>query len=243
MNAVHNPAGHGADIGPPMTPNIRLIPNAAQADPNVFPLQRARNAATDTGFTRARCTYKKKDGAGLLFLKLHHRDLLNNPVFHLIQAKVVFLQHAFRLVQVDVLRLRLAPFQGGDKVQIVIKHAGFRTVLTLLLQTVQHLLRFLLGLRVHARLFDFLLEFANVGNAFRIHFVQLPLQKFHLPLDGLFPVRLLVLIFLSALGFPGELRHLQIFVNHGLHDFHSFYRTALQQYPVLLLRRIAHPNG
>ena len=84
LDAVHNPARHGPYVGAPVPPYLRLVPDAAQADAHVFSVERFCDALTDAGLARARRSHKEQDGARLLFIQSHHRNLLDNPLLRLL---------------------------------------------------------------------------------------------------------------------------------------------------------------
>ncbi len=243
LDAVHNPAGHRTDVGPAVATDVRFVADATQADADVLPLQGLGDAAADAGLARARRADEQQNGALLFLLQLHHGNLLDNAVFHLLQAEVVFLQHGLGLIEVNVRRLGFLPAQRGDKIQIIIEQTGLRAVLAFLFQAVQDLAGLLLGCLIHAGLVNLLLEAADIRDALRIHRVEFLLQELHLPLNRLLAVGFLVLILLRALRLTGQLRHLQVLVHHGFHDFHSPNGTILRQYLVLLLRAVRHPHG
>ena len=50
----HNAAGHGAYVGLPMSPDVRLVPNAAQAQAGQLPVQRPGNGNRNGCFAHAR---------------------------------------------------------------------------------------------------------------------------------------------------------------------------------------------
>ena len=100
LNALHDPARHGSDIGPPVSANLRLIPDAAQTDSCVGPSKGSGNALSDTCLSGSRCTGKQKDRAGLFLVQEHNGNLLDNPLLDLLQAVVVFIQNPLCLIQI-----------------------------------------------------------------------------------------------------------------------------------------------
>ena len=52
-HGFHDPAGHGAQIGFPVAPDIRLVPDAAQGNPDVFPAQGFGDGFGYGGFAHA----------------------------------------------------------------------------------------------------------------------------------------------------------------------------------------------
>ncbi len=200
LDSVHDPSGHGTDIGPPVAPDIRLIPDAAQADTDVLSLQGFGDTLADTGLAGSGGSHKEQDRSGLLFLQIHDGNLLDDPLLDLFQAEMIFLKDLFRPVKVDGLGRLLFPGQACDKIQVVVEHAGFRTVLTFRLEPVEDFLRLFPCRLVHTGFLDLDLQLTEVRDIFRVHLIQLLLQKLHLLLDGRLPVDLLIIFLLGTLG-------------------------------------------
>ena len=97
LHALHDPPRHRADICTPVSADLRLVADAAQADADIFPVQRPGNTLADTGFPCTGGAHKQQDGAGLLSVQGHHRDLLDDTLLDLFQAVVLFIQHLLRL--------------------------------------------------------------------------------------------------------------------------------------------------
>ena len=105
---------------------------------------------------------------------------------------MVFIEDFFRPIQRDAFKRRLFPRQARDKVQIIIQQAVFMTVLALLLHAVENFSRLFFRDVVHAGLRNGLFELPDIRNVFRMHVIQLFLQKFNLPFEGFFAVNHLV---------------------------------------------------
>ena len=217
LDAVHDPAGHGADIGPPVAADIRFIPDAAQADPDIFTLQGPGNTLADAGLAGTGRSHKKQDGTGLLAAQVHDRDLLDDPLPDLLQSEMIFFQDSLCFSQINILRFFLFPGKTGQEIQIVIEHTRLCTVTALLTEPVQDFVRFLAGGFVHARFFHFNFQAAQVRDIFRMHFVQLLLQILDLLADGRFLIHLLVTLLLGCLRVIFDGGHLQILIEHLFH--------------------------
>ena len=235
VDAVHDAARHGADVGAPVSADIRLVVHAAETHPHVFPSQGAGDAPADARLPRSGRADEQKNGAGLLLLQVHDRDLLDHPLLHLLQAVMVFVQNATRGAEINMLRLLLFPGEARHKVQVVVEHAGFHALLPLLLKPSQHLLRLPARGLVHAGLRDFPLELLHVRHVLRVHFVQLLLEVLHLPLDGGLPDHLLVLLLLGARRLVGNAPHLQELVQNLLDHLRPLFPAVLGENRVPLL--------
>ena len=184
LDTVHDPPRHCADIGSAVAANIRFIPDTPKADPHILPLQRMGNAAADACFPGTGRTDKQENGTGLFAFQIHHGNLLYDAALDLLQTVMVGLQDFTRLFQIDHFGFRLFPVQGSHEVQIVVQHTVLRRLVALLLQSVQDFYGFRPCGFVHPGFFDFHFEFPDIGNLFRVHFIQFPLQKFQLLFDG-----------------------------------------------------------
>ena len=242
LDAVHDPAGHGADIGPPVAADIRFIPDAAQADPDIFTLQGPGNTLADAGLAGTGRSHKKQDGTGLLAAQVHDRDLLDDPLPDLLQSEMIFFQDSLCFSQVNILRFFLFPGKTGQEIQIVIEHARLCTVTALLTEPVQDLVRFLAGGFVHARFFHFNFQTAQVRNIFRMHFVQLLLQILDLLADGRFLIHLLVALLLGCLRVIFDGGHLQILIEHLFHHVIAAGQRILRQQGIAFLVGIHQPG-
>ena len=87
-----------------------------------------------------------------------------------------------------------------------------------LTHTVEHLFGLFSRLFIHSGLFNLLLEFPYIGNIFRVHIVQLFLEIIDLLLQGGFPVKLLLIAFLSFLSFGRHLRDLHKFIDCAFNE-------------------------
>ena len=191
-----------------MSPDLRLIAHAAQADPDILPVQGLRDALSDTRLPGSRRAHEQQDGPRLALLQCHHRHLLDDPLFHLFQPIMLPVQDFLGLLQIHVLRIHLLPGQACHKIKIIIEQPVLVAVLPFLLHPVQHLVGFLPGIRVHPGISELLLKLPDVRHIFRMHLIQLPLQKIDLLLDGLFPIHLFMLLLLCRLRFLADPCHL-----------------------------------
>ena len=123
MDTVHDPARHGTDVGAAVAPDIRLVMHSAETHPHIFPPQGAGDALPDAGLSGAGRSHEQKNGPGLLFFQVHHRDLLDHPLLYLFQSVMVLVQNAPRRPEVDVPRLLFFPGEGSHEIQVVIEHS------------------------------------------------------------------------------------------------------------------------
>ena len=88
----HDPSGHGAHIGLPVAPDVRFIMDAAQGDPNHFPVQAPGDGIGNGGFAHTGRSYQAQDLGGHLGCQLPDGDGFQNALLHLFQTEVVVLQ-------------------------------------------------------------------------------------------------------------------------------------------------------
>ena len=235
LNAVQNTSRHRAQVGSPVSPDVCLVPHTAQAHPDILPSQGLRDGFADAGFAGTRRTHEEKDGARLGLLQVHHRNLLNDPVLHLPEGKMILIQDLFCLIQIDFLRLRLLPVQLRHELQVIIEHAGLLAAHALLLQTVQKLGGLCLRQGIHAGLPDLLLKALDVRLLLRMHLIQLLLHVADLLLERLLPHHPLVILLLPGPGISGDLRHFDVLIENVLQHIRPDGHTVFLQYRIALL--------
>ena len=120
---------------------------------------------------------------------------------------MILIQDLLRLLQVDLLKLRLLPVQRRHKVKIVIEQTILMAVLALLLHASENLVRLSAGSLIHPRLLDLLLKLPDIGDVFRMHLIQLLLQKTDLFLERVLTVELLIGLLRMLLGLIGHIRN------------------------------------
>ena len=111
------------------------------------------------------------------------------------------------------------------------------TILALLFHPVQDLFRLFFRLVVHARFRDFRLKAAHIGNIFRVHVVELLLQKLDLLLKCGLPVELAVRILLGRLRLLANLINSDQLIDGALNLFHPRLPRALLHQLILFFPR------
>ena len=136
LHALHDPAGHGADIGSAVSANLCFVTHTAQTDADILTSQRPCDALPDAGLAGTGSAHEEQDRAGLLPIQLHNCQLLDDSLLHLLQAVVILIQNLLRLHKIHILHGFRLPGKRSHKVQIVIEHAVLMAVLALLLHAV-----------------------------------------------------------------------------------------------------------
>ena len=99
-----DPAGHRADVRPAMPADVRLIAHAAQGDADEFPAHRLGDALAQRGFADAGRADEAENRAAAVGLELPHRQVFDDPAFHLIQIVMIAVQNLPGLGQIDLVR-------------------------------------------------------------------------------------------------------------------------------------------
>ena len=108
-DGVNHPAGHGTDVGPAVSPDIRLIPDATQGEAGQLPVQRLGNADGNGGLAHSRRAHEAENLSLALGIHLPDGDGFQNTLLHLFQAEVVLLQHLPGGFHADPFPGRLVP--------------------------------------------------------------------------------------------------------------------------------------
>ncbi len=145
-DGFNNPPRHGANISFPMAPDIRLVPDAAQAQPGQLPIQRLGNADGDGGFAHAGRADKAKNLPLPPRVHLAHGNRLHNPLLYLFKAEMVLIQDFFGSFNIQPLTGHGIPRHLQTHVQIVADHRALGAGIGLLAQFI-HLFH-QVGLRV-----------------------------------------------------------------------------------------------
>ena len=242
LDSVHDAARHRAYVCPSVSADIRFIVHAAKADSYVFASERPCDALSDAGLAGARSSHEQQDRARLLLLQIHHGDLLDYAVLHLVETVVILVEHLARLVQIDMLCLFLLPGKPCDEVEVVIEHSRLGALSSVLFQAVQDLVCLLARGLVHARLRYLLLKHADVGYVLRMHLVELLLEVLHLALYRLLAVHLLVLFLLGSHGLVGDAADLHEAVKSLLDELSAPLSAVFSEDSVTFVVRYVHPR-
>ena len=101
-----------------MAADLRLIVNAAEADPYILLSERAGHGSRNGGLTCSRRSHKAEDRACAFLCEGADRKEFQNAVFYLLQTIVIFLQHFLRMDDVLIVPGRLLPRHLEDRLDI-----------------------------------------------------------------------------------------------------------------------------
>src|SRR6202034_4447131 len=98
-------AGQRADVGAPVTADLRLVPHAAERDPDELAPHRARHRLVKRPLADARRADERNHRAGTpsaddtettVGTPLAHRQVLDDPVLHVVEPGVVLVEDLAR---------------------------------------------------------------------------------------------------------------------------------------------------
>src|SRR5207253_748530 len=92
LHALDDLPGQRADVRAPVTADRRLVVHATERDAMEFPAERARDALAERRLADAGRTDEAEDGPLLVLLQLSDREVLEDALFHLLEAVVVLVE-------------------------------------------------------------------------------------------------------------------------------------------------------
>src|SRR4029453_11181191 len=98
---LHDVAWQCTDIGTPMAADLRLVMHAAEVAARELHAERARNALAERSLADARRADEAQDRAAPLRIELADRKVLDDAALDLLEAVVVLVEHAARLLDID----------------------------------------------------------------------------------------------------------------------------------------------
>mmetsp|Transcript_76392 Transcript_76392/g.206414 ORF Transcript_76392/g.206414 Transcript_76392/m.206414 type:complete len:305 (+) Transcript_76392:948-1862(+) len=118
LQALDELPGHGAHVRAPVAAQLRHVVQASHGEAEELAVQRARDALADGGLPDARRAHYAHDLALHFLLQETHRDVLHDPLFHVLEAVVILVQDGLRLRYVLVLFGELPPRQAREPLQV-----------------------------------------------------------------------------------------------------------------------------
>ena len=95
-------AGHSADIGPPVTLDLRFVAHAAEAEAEEFAAQRLGDGTADRGLADPRRTDEQHDGTADLALVGADGQELDDPLLDVVEPLMVAVQDRARGWEVEL---------------------------------------------------------------------------------------------------------------------------------------------
>ena len=178
-----------------MAADLSFIAHAAQGDADEFATHGVCNGAPERGLANAGWADKAQDHAlaqaadlvggrgfqlaGALLAQLAHRQVFQDAVFDIPQAKMVLVQHLAGVADIQVVGGGYRPGQGDQPIQVGANHTVFGGGSGQAREAVQLAAGLLAGLFGHVGGFDLLAQLFHLDGLF-VAFAQLALDSFEL---------------------------------------------------------------
>src|SRR6059058_5634574 len=110
-----------------MSADFCFVAHAAETDPDKFSAQCVGNRLTETGFAHARRPKKTEDRAVSVRIEFAHRQIFDQPLFHLLQVVMIAIENFLRLVEIKIVLAQFVPGQISDDLDVTDDDREFRT--------------------------------------------------------------------------------------------------------------------
>ena len=151
-----------------MAANLRLIMYAAQAHARELDAECAGDALTERGLAYAGRADEAQDRAAALRVQLAHREVLDDAALDLLEAVVILIEHASRVIDVDRLVVELRPRQLDHPVDPRTQHRVLGARIGHPLEALQFLARLLERFLGHPGLVDRLAQLRDLFAGFAV---------------------------------------------------------------------------
>ncbi len=100
VEALDDPAGHRADVGPPMAPDLGFVSHASKGQPDELPVESAGDGAAERRLTDAGRPHEAEDRSLERLLQGVHREKFEDALLHLLDVVVVLVQDGAGAIEV-----------------------------------------------------------------------------------------------------------------------------------------------
>jgi hypothetical protein len=146
-----------------MAPDLGFVAHATEGDALELAPQRPRDRPAERRLARAGGAHEAQDGTLQVALEREHRDVLDDPVLHLVQTVVILVEDLPGLVHVEPVLRRLRPRQLDHPLQVAADHSVLRRRRGHLGKPLELADRLIVGLLGHARGLDALAQPLGLG--------------------------------------------------------------------------------
>ena len=206
-NAADEPSGHGADVGAPVTPDFRLIVDAAQRNTHQLAVGGPGHTLRNAGLAGARGADKAEQPALDLRAQLLHRQVFADAFLHLFQAIVILVQDLSGLGNIHGFMGGFAPGDLQAHVQIAADHRRLRGAEGLLGKAAQLLVQPFPDLIAYGQRLDLRPVSLNV-----VILTQLGLDSLHFFPEIVFPLVAVDRLLGRVVQFFFNVQHVQLCV-------------------------------
>ena len=125
-HALDDLARHRADIGPPVTADLRLIVHAAQRKANEFASGRLGDRPAKRGLADAGRADQAQNRPGQLVGALLDREVFDDPLLDLVETVMIIVENLLGKFEVLLDPGALGPRDRKEPVEVIAHHSGFR---------------------------------------------------------------------------------------------------------------------
>ena len=122
LERLDDPARNRPDVRASMTANLGLVANAAERDAHELPRHRAGDRLAERRLADAGRADEAEDRALHVPFELPHRQVLDDPLFDLVEVVVILVEHAARLDRIDAILGRRRPRHIEQPVDVGAQH-------------------------------------------------------------------------------------------------------------------------
>src|SRR6516164_4776734 len=188
-------AGHGADIGAPVTPDLGLIVDTAERNAHEVAAGRLRDRLAERGLADAWRTDQAQDRPGQLVGALLDGEIFNDALLDLLDPVMVVVEDLLGVNKIVIDLRLLIPGDRQQPIEVVAHDGAFRRHWRYLPELLELVGRLLARLLRELSLLDLVLDLGELVAAFlvadlfldRLHLLVeniLALGLLHLPLDA-----------------------------------------------------------
>ncbi len=199
-----------------MATDLGFVAHAAERHAHELAIRRACDALAEGGLADARRTDEAQDRALERLHSLLHREVLEDPLLDLLEAEVVFLEHALGLGEVAGHLRPFAPRHLHEPVDVVANDRGLGRHRRHQLELAELGRRLLLGFLRHAGRLDALLELRELVRRV-LHLAELLLNGLHLLIQVVLALALLHLPLHAAADALLDPQHVDLGVDQAEH--------------------------
>ncbi len=229
-------AGQRADVGPAMAADLRLVAHAAERDAHELAAERVGDRLGERRLADARRAEEAEDRALDVGIQLAHREVLEDAVLDLLEARVVGVEHVLGALEVDRVLGALRPRQRDDPVEIGARHGVLGGRHRHLRQAIELAQRFLLHRLGHAGGIDLRAQLVDLLGLL-VAFAELLLDRLHLLAQEVLALVLADLGLDLRLDLRTELEHLELLDQDPVERVHP--RPDVERLEHFLLHRRA----
>ena len=231
LERLHDPTGQGANVGAPVTADLRLVPHAAERHAGELPPHGAGDALSQGRLADARGAHQAEDRSLQVAAQLAHGEKLQDPLLHLLEAVVIRIEHVARVLDLQVVLGEDSPGQIRDPLQPRPRHRLLRRLLGQLLQPRQLLVDLSAHVFRQLQRGDLLAQLVAVGAG---AFAQLVLDGLQLLAQDVLALRLGDLLLHGAFDVVRGLQHLAPAGEQGDHQSQPLDRVDRIQHLLLV---------